>query len=78
MLSFWTLYLGPVLLRGHFQDAEYYHHFIRLVRLLTICLAEIEDIDKGFVKWVEDYEEYVDFCRNTHVTCLLSKDLLST
>jgi len=65
MWSFWTLYLGPVLLRGRFQDAKYYRHFIWLVRLLTICLqfnistAEIEEIDNGFVKWVQDYEEYI-------------------
>ncbi|KAF8799950.1 hypothetical protein BYT27DRAFT_7118750 [Phlegmacium glaucopus] len=65
LTSFWTLYLGPVLLRGRFQDVKYYHHFIQLIYLLTICLqfeistTEIEEIDEGFVRWVQDYEEYV-------------------
>ena len=65
MWSFWTLYLGLVLLCGCFQTAKYYQHFIQLVRLLNICLqfeiptAKIEEIDGGFVKWVQDYEEYV-------------------
>ncbi|KAF8801556.1 hypothetical protein BYT27DRAFT_7174014 [Phlegmacium glaucopus] len=63
MWSFWTLYLGPVLLRGRFQDVKYYHHFIQLIYLLTICLqfeistTKIEEIDEGFVRWVQDYED---------------------
>ena len=35
MWSFWTLYLGPVLLRRQFQRPKHYTHFVRLVRLLT-------------------------------------------
>jgi hypothetical protein len=31
MWSFWTLYLGPVLLRHQFQFQKYYTHFVRLV-----------------------------------------------
>jgi len=63
MWSFWTLYLGPVLLRRRFQHQKYYAHFIRLVRLLNICLQfeitddEIEEVRLGFIRWVEDYEE---------------------
>jgi hypothetical protein len=37
MWSFWTLYLGPVLLRRRFQHQKYYKHFVR-------C-----DIDKLFL-----------------------------
>jgi hypothetical protein len=64
MWSFWTLYLGPVLLRRRFQRQKYYKHFVQLVRLLNICLqfeitdGEIEDIRTGFIQWVEDYERY--------------------
>ncbi|KAJ6532446.1 hypothetical protein B0H19DRAFT_1214065 [Mycena capillaripes] len=53
MWSFWTLYLGPVLLRPRFKDVKYYRHFIRLVRLLNLCLKfEITDneIDLYFQK----------------------------
>ncbi|KAJ7204051.1 hypothetical protein GGX14DRAFT_369096 [Mycena pura] len=63
MWSFWTLYLGPVLLRRRFRSAKYYHHFIQLVRLLNICLQfeitdqEIETVRAGFIAWVKRYEE---------------------
>jgi hypothetical protein len=65
MWSFWTLYLGPVLLRRKFRKEKYYRHFIDLVRLLNICLqfeitdAEIETLRTGFITWVAEYEEYV-------------------
>lgn len=67
MWSFWTLYLGPVLLRRRFQHQKYYKHFVRLVRLLNICLQfeitddEIEDLRSGFIQWVKDYERYAYF-----------------
>ena len=63
MWSFWTLYLGPVLLRRRFQRPKYYHHFISLVRLLNLCLQfeitdhEVDQIRAGFIRWVEEYEE---------------------
>ncbi|KAJ7745839.1 hypothetical protein DFH07DRAFT_869646 [Mycena maculata] len=63
MWSFWTLYLGPVLLRRRFRSSKYYVHFIQLVCLLNICLqfeisdAEIEEVRVGFIAWVERYEE---------------------
>ncbi|KAJ7119407.1 hypothetical protein C8R44DRAFT_624868 [Mycena epipterygia] len=63
MWSFWTLYLGPVLLRRHFDDDRYYTHFIDLVRLLSICLQfeitddEIEEVRVGFIDWVRVYED---------------------
>jgi hypothetical protein len=64
MYSFWTLYLGPVLLRRRFQNQAYYNHFIDLVALLHLCLKfeitrdDIQTIREGFVKWVKDYERY--------------------
>lgn len=65
MWSFWTLYIGPVLLQHKFKKPIYYHHFVRLVYLLNICLqfeireCEIKELHKGFIKWVMEYEEYV-------------------
>jgi hypothetical protein len=63
MWSFWTIYLGPVLLQRRFQRPKYYNHFIKLVRLLNICLQfeithdEIEELRVGFINWVTEYEE---------------------
>ena len=62
MWSFWTLYLGPVLLWRRFQQQKYFAHFARLVRLLNICLQfeitdkEINNLRQGFAQWVMDYE----------------------
>jgi Transposase family tnp2 len=63
MWSFWTLYLGPVLLQRRFQRPKYYTHFVSLVRLLNICLQfeitddEIEELRVGFAEWVIEYEK---------------------
>jgi hypothetical protein len=63
MWSFWTLYIGPVLLQNQFQQPKYYKHFVCLVELLNICLQfeitdkEIETVRQGFIKWVKDSEE---------------------
>lgn len=65
MWSFWTLYLGPILLRRRFLHRKYFIHFSNLVRLLNICLQfeiseeEIEEVRTGFIKWVTEYEECV-------------------
>jgi hypothetical protein len=62
MWSFWTLYLGPVLLNRRFQRPKYFNHFVRLVHLLNICLQfeitdeEVEEIRIGFAGWVQDFE----------------------
>jgi hypothetical protein len=62
MWSFWTLYLAPVLLRKSFKKAEYFSHFVQLVRLFHICLQyeiseeEVEELRLGFKTWVEGYE----------------------
>jgi hypothetical protein len=61
--SFWALFIGPILLRRRFSHRKYYHHFIKLLTLLNICLQfeitadEIETLREGFIKWVEDYEK---------------------
>jgi hypothetical protein len=61
--SFWTLFLGPILLRKRFRKRKYYDHFVDLVKLIHICLQfeisdeEIDFIRAGFIKWVEEYEE---------------------
>ena len=60
--SFWSLYLGPVLLRGRFKSQRYYNHFVDLAKLINLCLQfqitkeEISQIRVGFQKWVETYE----------------------
>jgi hypothetical protein len=79
MWSFWTIYIGPVVLRRRFQRPKYYAHFVRLVQLLCICLqfeitdANIEDVRVGFVQWVQEYEQYVTYPKrctpHTHITC---------
>jgi hypothetical protein len=65
MLSFWTLYLGPIYLEKAFPDQTVYNHFVELVCLINICLQfEIErnqlpHLKESFAAWVEKYEEYV-------------------
>ncbi|KAH9849072.1 hypothetical protein C2E23DRAFT_870815 [Lenzites betulinus] len=61
--SFWFLYVGPVVLRGRFSRPKYYEHFIELVRLIRVCLqfeithTEVDSLERGFIKWVQDYED---------------------
>lgn len=61
--SFWTLFLGPVLLRRRFAHQKYYDHFIDLVVLLHICLQftitsdDVVRLREGFASWVEKYEQ---------------------
>ncbi|THH16136.1 hypothetical protein EW146_g4451 [Bondarzewia mesenterica] len=61
--SFWSLYIGPVLLCRKFHDVKYYNHFIALVKLLHTCLqftitsVEISVLREGFAKWVQRFEE---------------------
>ncbi|EUC58182.1 transposase family Tnp2 protein, partial [Rhizoctonia solani AG-3 Rhs1AP] len=56
---------GPILLRGRFRQDCYYKHFIKLVRLINLCMdfeithAQVIEIRQGFAKWVEDYENWV-------------------
>ncbi|THU79746.1 hypothetical protein K435DRAFT_823841 [Dendrothele bispora CBS 962.96] len=49
MWSFWTLFLGPVVLRRGFLQTVYYQHYIKLVWLLNICLQfeiSVNDIQR--------------------------------
>jgi hypothetical protein len=63
--SIWTLYIAPTLLKGRFVQARYYKHFVELVRLLTLCLefeitqVQVQDLERGFQRWVQVYERYV-------------------
>jgi hypothetical protein len=63
--SIWTLYIAPTLLRGRFISERYYKHFVELVRLLTLCLEfeitqdQLDDLEKGFQRWVKEYERYI-------------------
>jgi hypothetical protein len=59
--SFWTIHLGPRLLRDRLPQ-PYFAHFIDLVKLLNTCLAyeierpQIHDLRNGFANWVRTYE----------------------
>ncbi|KAF5349012.1 hypothetical protein D9758_012678 [Tetrapyrgos nigripes] len=63
MWSFWTMYLGPVLLHKCLGK-KYYDHFLLLVKLLTKCLQfeitteEVNEIRMGFIEWIQKYEKY--------------------
>jgi hypothetical protein len=63
--SIWTLYIAPTLLKGHFVHPQYYKHFMELVRLLMLCLEfeitqdQVNDLERGFQSWVQEYEQYV-------------------
>lgn len=60
--SFWALYLGPVLLKGRFSKEVYYKHFVKLIKLLRLCLQfelskdELSEIREGFQDWVNTFE----------------------
>ncbi|KAI0087621.1 hypothetical protein BDY19DRAFT_1073305 [Irpex rosettiformis] len=63
--SFWTLFVGPVVLRDRFADKKYYDHFVDFVRIIQMCLqfdipvSDVAKIRTGFIEWVKKYEEYV-------------------
>ena len=66
----WLLFgtvLGPALLRGRFTHRKYYDHFIDYVKLLVKCLqlsldaTDIDEIEIGFARWVEQFERSVNF-----------------
>jgi hypothetical protein len=69
--SFWMLYLGPVLLHHKFTHQKYYEHFIKLVKLLNLCLQfeltdeDVEMIRQGFIKWVKKYEQYAIYLQGS-------------
>lgn len=61
----WTLFVAPTALCGRFRKPKYYAHFMRLVGLIKKCLQfkistpEMEEMEAGFRRWVEEYEKYV-------------------
>ncbi|KAG6837151.1 hypothetical protein H0H93_013741 [Arthromyces matolae] len=63
MKLFWTMYIGPVLLHGCFDNIRYYKHFVRFVRIINLCLQfeitneEVEDVRKEIITWVKDYKD---------------------
>lgn len=56
--------LAPALLRDRFRWPRYYYHFIRLIKLINICLghsltrADLQAVREGFAQWVKDFERY--------------------
>ena len=60
--AMWTLHIAPIVLRGQFPEEKYYKHFLHLVHLLKLCLeyelpmTKVVEIEKGFIRWVKDYE----------------------
>ena len=63
---FWFMYLAPILLEGRFRKTKYYKHLLDLVQIMKICLqfsithAEIDDLENRIIKWVAQYEKYVE------------------
>ena len=60
--SFWVMFIAPIILRNRFQKPRYYAHFMKLVRLVHLCLSfdmkasDINTIRVGFQEWVVEYE----------------------
>ena len=65
MWSFWCLFVGPVVLQNRFRRPKYFKHFVALVSLINVCLQrkissdEIDELERGFENWVEDYQKWV-------------------
>ncbi|KAJ2924138.1 hypothetical protein H1R20_g12962, partial [Candolleomyces eurysporus] len=79
MLSFWTLYLGPVYLEKAFSNRAFYEHFIKLVQLVNLCLqfelnhTDVETIRQGFAAWVQEYERlYYQYSEDRLSACPLT------
>lgn len=62
MYSFWFQFLGPIFLAKSFSNRAVYDHFVALVKLINTCLQlsitqqEVEEVQEGFIWWVEEYE----------------------
>jgi hypothetical protein len=84
--AFWIMYIGPIVLRNRFKKPQYYSHFVKLVRLIHLCLGyeiTVSDINKirtGFQEWVVEYEKcahlfpLVNLSRESHKS--MSQNLL--
>jgi len=61
--SFWVMYIAPIILRDRFARPRYYTHFMKLVRLIHLCLSydmkasDVDTIRVGFQEWVIEYEK---------------------
>ena len=61
--GFWCMYLAPILLRNRFSRRRYYDHFLKLIRLVHMCISfelkrsKVKEIRQGFQDWVLEYEE---------------------
>lgn len=89
MWSFWMLYIGPILLAQNFEKLMYYNHFIKLVKLINLCLQfelqweEISAICTEFKSWVEKYKsrsliDCLKFLKSNSSQTILSVLALST
>ncbi|KAH7903169.1 hypothetical protein BJ138DRAFT_1138781 [Hygrophoropsis aurantiaca] len=77
--SFWTQYLGPVLLQQKFSKMKYYKHFVKLVKMIRVCLqfelskTDVQDLRTGFVSWINEFEEiYYQHELQRLATCTLT------
>ncbi|PPR05927.1 hypothetical protein CVT24_006665, partial [Panaeolus cyanescens] len=58
----WAMFIAPIVLYGRLHPV-YYKHFMDLHRLIELCTAvemeadSLKEIEKGFQRWVQDYEE---------------------
>jgi hypothetical protein len=63
--SFWTIHIGPILLRNRFPSNKYYTHYLGFVRIIKACLQftitheEIDKLQEDIIRWVEQYERCV-------------------
>jgi Transposase family tnp2 len=63
--AFWFMHIAPILLQNRFQNVKYYQHFYNLVNIMktstqfTLTYAEIDDLEKRIIEWVEEFERYV-------------------
>ncbi|KAI0646642.1 hypothetical protein C8Q79DRAFT_908784 [Trametes meyenii] len=76
--AFWFMYIAPIVLRGRFADVKYYNHMCDLIDIMKVTLqfeisrAELENLRKRIITWVQHYEElYYQFDVTRLSTCLL-------
>ena len=62
-LSFWFIYLAPILLEGRFKNPKYHTHLCELAEIMKICLQftisheELNELEKKIITWVQTYEK---------------------
>lgn len=56
--------LSPAVPHNRFKKRIYYDHFMELIRLINLFMqfgldhSDIDEIERGFVNWVVEYERY--------------------